>query len=368
MDDRNARGLIHALRLAERGLGRTWPNPAVGCVIMNEGRVVGRGWTQPGGRPHAETVALGQAGEAARGATAYVSLEPCAHHGRTPPCADALVDAGIARVVVPMEDPDPRVSGRGFEILRSGGVTVDLAPQFAARAVAVNQGFLKRQATGRPLVELKLAASLDGRIATAGGESRWITGPEARAEVHMMRARADALLIGCGTAAADDPALDVRLPGLADAAPVRVVADSRLRLPVVGRLAEPGAPLWLLHGPAAREVDMEAWQKVGAKTLSCEVDEAGRLDLGFALDVLGARGITRLMCEGGGQLAATLLRRGLVDRLVMFHAGLTLGATGLASLADLGISALKDAPRWTLVESRLVGADVMSIWQPAAPA
>ena len=227
--------MAHALALGQRGLGRTWPNPAVGCVIVHGGRVVGRGWTQPGGRPHAEVRALAQAGSAARGATAYVTLEPCAHHGHTGPCAEALIAAGVARVVTALQDPDPRVSGRGHAMLRAAGVAVTegvLEPE----ARAVNAGFLKRVCHGLPLVTLKLATTLDGRIATASGESRWITGPEARRAVHALRLVHDAVLVGAGTARADDPDLTVRDLG-ATHQPVRIVIDSRLEhAPVAGHV------------------------------------------------------------------------------------------------------------------------------------
>ena len=224
-----------ALTLARRGLGLTAPNPAVGCILVNENRAVGRGWTRPGGRPHAETEALGRAGSAAAGATAYVTLEPCSHHGQTPPCADALIEAGIARCVVASEDADARVSGEGLAKLRAAGVEV-ADGVLAEEAATLNRGHLLSRRDGRPLVTLKLATTLDGRIATAGGESRWITGPEARARGHMLRAEHDAVMVGSETALLDDPELSVRLPGLEDRKPLRVVLDRRLRLPAGHRL------------------------------------------------------------------------------------------------------------------------------------
>src|SRR5919202_3451652 len=233
MNDRDH--MLAALGLARRGLGNTWPNPTVGCVIVNDGRVVGRGWTQPGGRPHAETEALARAGDAARGATAYVTLEPCSHWGRTPPCCDALVRAGIRRVVVATGDPDPRVDGRGLARLRAAGVIVELG-LLGQEARRLNAGFARRITRGLPLVTLKLATTLDGRIATSGGESQWITGPEARREAHAIRARHDAILVGSGTVLADDPELTARIPGMARVKLARVVADSRLRTPLASRL------------------------------------------------------------------------------------------------------------------------------------
>jgi diaminohydroxyphosphoribosylaminopyrimidine deaminase/5-amino-6-(5-phosphoribosylamino)uracil reductase len=228
-----------ALALARRGLGRVAPNPAVGCVLVKDGRVVGRGWTQAGGRPHAETEALARAGEAARGATAYVTLEPCSHHGKTPPCAESLIAAGISRSVVALEDPDPRVSGSGLTLLREAGIAVDTG-LLAEAAAEVNAGYLMRTRTGRPLVTLKLATTLDGRIATRAGESRWITGPLARARAHLLRAESDAVLVGSGTAVTDNPRLDVRLPGLEGRSPLRVLLDGRLRLPLTHDLT----PAW----------------------------------------------------------------------------------------------------------------------------
>ena len=264
-----------ALGLARRGLGRVWPNPAVGCVIVRDGRIVGRGWTQPGGRPHAETMALAEARDAARGATAYVSLEPCAHHGKTPPCVGALSKAGVARVVSALEDPDPRVAGRGHTMLRDAGVEV-ASGLMAAEAEALQRGFLTRIRHGRPMVTLKLATSLDGRIATASGESRWITGPEARARVHAMRAAHDAVLIGAGTARADDPSLTVRGLGMAHQ-PIRIVATRNLDLPTGGRLAGIAreVPLWLIHGPAASEARRTKWSGLGAKLIELGEEDGG---------------------------------------------------------------------------------------------
>ncbi|MCB2111260.1 MAG: bifunctional diaminohydroxyphosphoribosylaminopyrimidine deaminase/5-amino-6-(5-phosphoribosylamino)uracil reductase RibD, partial [Rhodobacteraceae bacterium] len=262
-----------ALALGRRGLGRVWPNPAVGCVIVREGRIVGRGRTADGGRPHAETVALAEAGAAAEGATAYVSLEPCAHHGQTPPCAEALIAAGVARVVTALEDPDPRVAGRGHAMLRAAAIAVTTGVM-EPEARAGQQGFLTRVRLGRPMLTLKLAASLDGRIATASGESRWITGPEARRRVHAMRATHDAVLVGAGTARADDPELTVRGLGPTPMPqpvpqPVRVVAARGLDLPRGGKLAKTiaEAPLWLLHGSGAPSAARADWQALGARLI-----------------------------------------------------------------------------------------------------
>jgi diaminohydroxyphosphoribosylaminopyrimidine deaminase/5-amino-6-(5-phosphoribosylamino)uracil reductase len=356
------RWMALALALGRRGQGRVWPNPAVGCVVVKGSRLLGRAWTADGGRPHAETQALAQAGGEARGATAYVTLEPCAHHGRTPPCAEAVVAAGVARVVVACGDPDPRVAGRGLAILRAAGIEV-VSGIREAEARADHAGFLLRVTEGRPFVTLKLAASLDGRIATASGESRWITGAQSRALVHAMRARHDAVLVGGGTARADDPQLTVRGMGERPQ-PVRVVMARDLNLPANGQLGRTAreVPLWLLHDACIEAV--EAWEALGARCLRCEVGERG-LDLGSALRVLAGEGITRVFCEGGGQVAAGLLRERLVDELVVFHAGLALGAEGRSMVGGLDLDRLAEAPRLRLVEIREVGGDLLSRWAQA---
>ena len=354
--------MAHALVLGRRGQGRCWPNPAVGCVIVRDGRVVGRGWTQPGGRPHAETQALARAGAAARGATAYVTLEPCAHHGQTPPCAEALIAAGVARVVVAVEDDDSRVAGRGLAMLRAAGIAVETGV-LAQEAARDHAGFFLKTGAGRPFVTLKLATTLDGRIATATGESQWITGPGARREVHALRARHDAVMVGGGTARADDPALTVRGLGIRHQ-PLRIVVSRKLDLPLTGQLAQTAGdvPVWLCHGPDAGPGLCEAWEGLGARLVSCRL--AGRqVDMRDALHGLGAAGLTRVFCEGGGQLAASLLAAGLVDELICFTAGMALGAEGQPAIGALGVERLAEAPRLALAEVRPVGADVMSVWR-----
>lgn len=324
------RHMDHALRLARRGLGNVWPNPAVGCVIVADGRIAGRGWTQPGGRPHAERMALDMAGPAARGATAYVTLEPCAHHGRTPPCAEGLIRAGVARVVTALTDPDPRVAGRGHAMLRAEGIEVTEGVR-AEAAAALQRGFLSRVTLGRPMVTLKLATSFDGRIATASGESRWITGGAARRHVHLLRLTHDAVMVGAGTARADRPALNVRGFGPVRQ-PVRVVLANDAIPPLPPEDADHG-PLWVLPGPPAG-----------------------------ALAELGRRGITRVFCEGGGHLAAALLAGGLVDEMVGYTAGVLLGGDGRAAVAPMGLAALADAPRFQLAETRALGGDLFHRW------
>ncbi|GGG80938.1 riboflavin biosynthesis protein RibD [Salipiger pallidus] len=355
------RHMAHALRLGRRGMGQCWPNPAVGCVIVKEGRVVGRGWTAPGGRPHAEPQALAMAGEAARGATAYVTLEPCAHTGKTPPCTEALRKAGIARVVAPLADSDPRVSGKGFAYLRSHGIEVTTGI-LAAEAARDHAGFFLKVERGRPWVTLKLANSFDGRIATATGESQWITGPEARRAVHGLRAAHDAVMVGAGTARADDPALTVRGWGQVRQ-PVRVVASRLIDVPLMSRLASTARdePVWMIHGREAAAMTRKAWASCGARLLPCDVS-GGRLDPEALLSVLGGQGLTRVFCEGGGQLAASLLAADMVDELVGFTAGLALGAEGRPGVGAMGVDRLSEAPRFVLEETTRVGEDVMHRW------
>jgi diaminohydroxyphosphoribosylaminopyrimidine deaminase/5-amino-6-(5-phosphoribosylamino)uracil reductase len=355
-----------ALALARRNLGQVWPNPSVGCVIVNNGRVVGRGWTQRGGRPHAETEALARAGNAAKDATAYVGLEPCSHHGKTPPCADALIAAGIARVVIAVEDPDPRVSGAGAARLRAAGIAVDIGP-CRAEADELNAGFFCRIQHGRPLVTLKLATSLDGRIATATGVSRWITGPAARERAHLLRAMHDAVLVGTGTALADDPQLTCRLPGLEQRSPVRVVIDGHLRLPATLRLftETDQVPTWLATLKSADPARQEALTAQGVKIIFAEPDAEGGVNLAAFLRRLGDEGLTRLLVEGGGRLAAALLRAGLVARLIWMRAPLIIGSDGVPAIADLGLGDLATAPRFALLSRELVGGDVIDTYRRA---
>jgi diaminohydroxyphosphoribosylaminopyrimidine deaminase / 5-amino-6-(5-phosphoribosylamino)uracil reductase len=353
-----------ALGLARRGLGRVWPNPAVGCVIVREGRVVGRGQTADGGRPHAETFALRRAGEAARGATAYITLEPCAHTGQTPPCTDALISAGIARAVIAIEDPDPRVNGRGVASLREAGIAVDVGC-LASEAVAMNRGFLTRITSGRPMLSLKLAASLDGRIATASGESRWITGPRARAEVHLMRAQTDAILVGAGTVRSDNPRLDVRDLGIDDSTPIRIAVTGGLTLGRNSYLAETAheVRLWLCHHAEAEPSRIAAWEEKGASLIKIPFQPDGQLDLSAMLQKLGDRGLTRVLCEGGGRLSAALLHAGLVDEIVLYTAGMVLGDEAVAAVGPTEVDALQLAPRFRLLDVAKLGPDIRSRWR-----
>ena len=362
--DLDVRSMQAALALARRGLGTVWPNPAVGCVIVKEGRVVGRGWTQPGGRPHGETEALRRAGEGAVGATAYVSLEPCCHWGQTPPCVDALIAAGIRRVVVPLEDPDPRVAGGGLRRLHEAGLEVETG-LCAAEAAEVNAGFFSRLRLGRPLVTLKLGTSLDGRIATASGESQWITGPPARERAHALRAAHDAIMVGTGTALADDPQLTCRLPGLAQRSPVRIVIDRHLRMPPSIQLIASAreVPTWVLTSLSADPLRRRALADGGVTVIEIDGDSNGDIDLASALAALGERGITRLLVEGGGRLAAALVRARLVDRLIWAHAPLLIGNDGVPAIADLGLEVLADAPRFERLSTEIVGNDVLTMFR-----
>ena len=360
-----------ALRLAERAVGNSWPNPAVGCVLARGNNVLGRGWTQPGGRPHAETRALDDAAGrhgagAARGATAYVSLEPCAHDGKTPPCTDALLAAGVARVAVACRDPDPRVDGGGIGRLREAGVEVAeglLEPQ----ARELNAGFFMRVETGRPLVTLKTATSLDGGIATAAGRSKWITGQKARTRGHLLRAKHDAVLVGIGTALADDPMLDCRLPRFARFSPVRVVVDTNLRLPADSQLVRTAdrLPTWVLTGERFPDDRARAIRQAGVDVIPVPAGNGG-LDMAAALRAVAGRGITRLMVEGGGAIATSLLRSDLIDRIVWFRAPILLGSDARPAIAALAVDDIDKAPRFRCVGHRRLGDDLMDTYSRIA--
>jgi diaminohydroxyphosphoribosylaminopyrimidine deaminase / 5-amino-6-(5-phosphoribosylamino)uracil reductase len=359
----DARFMALALTLGRRGLGRTWPNPAVGAVIVKDGVIVGRGWTQPGGRPHAEVEALRRAGVLAREATLYVTLEPCSHFGRSPPCADAVIAAGIVRVVSALEDPNPEVAGAGHARLRAAGVAVDIGLG-AEEARHAHAGHIRRMRDGRPNVLLKLAVSADGKVGAAGRKPLAITGEPARERVQLLRAQSDAIMIGSGTALADDPILTCRLPGMGAYSPVRVVLDARLRLPIGSRLVR-GArevPLWVLataEAPAAAKDMLEA---AGATVLAVPRAGAG-LDLTAVLRLLAQRGISRLMVEPGPILAAALLEADLVDEAALFRSDKRVGADGIDALEGLPLTALTQSPRLASVSDEAVGADRVEILQ-----
>lgn len=327
-----------ALRLARRGLGNTYPNPAVGCVLVKDGRVLARGWTQPGGRPHAEAMALAHAGDKARGATAYVTLEPCAHHGVTPPCANALVMAGVARVVVAITDPDPRVAGKGLKILTDAGIEV---VENVCRDAAwhANLGFFLTHTQGRPLFTLKLATDADGHIPGPGarGGAKWITAPEARARGHLLRANHDAVLFGIGTVLSDDPTYTCRLAGLEDQSPVRVLLDSKLRLPKDANLLKTlnAAPLWVICGKDAPHPEYLALQ--GITVIRAPSDQP---DAQWVAQELAARGLTRVLIEAGPQVATTFLEADLVDEVAWFRSLKVLGAGSVPALHEKSMEIL----------------------------
>jgi diaminohydroxyphosphoribosylaminopyrimidine deaminase/5-amino-6-(5-phosphoribosylamino)uracil reductase len=325
-----------ALALARRSVGRTWPNPAVGCVIVRDGQVVGRGRTQNGGRPHAEVDALASAGKAAKGATVYVTLEPCAHHGKSPPCADALIDAGVARVVSALEDPFPEVNGKGHARLKAAGIAVEVGDG-AVQAAEINAGFLLRVREGRPLFHLKIASSLDGRIATPGGESKWITGEAARAHGHHLRRVHDAILVGANTVMMDDPDLTCRLPGLQDHSPVRIVLDSKAGMSPSSKLAASArtVPVWLACTPDAPQAARDALRAKGVEIVEIAADANGRVGVAELARELGKRGLTRVLVEGGGEVAAAFLTAKLVDRITAYRAGLLMGSDSRSAVGPL---------------------------------
>jgi diaminohydroxyphosphoribosylaminopyrimidine deaminase/5-amino-6-(5-phosphoribosylamino)uracil reductase len=349
-----------AIALARRALGTTWPNPAVGCVIVRDGAIVAQGVTAAGGRPHAEVQALALAGAAARGATAYVTLEPCSHHGQTPPCADALIAAGVTRVVIAAGDPDPRVDGAGITRLREAGIDVvtGVLEDVASEALA---GFFTRVRLGRPLVTLKLATTLDGRIATNTGESQWITSTPARKQAHAMRGRHDAVLAGVGTVLADDPDLTCRVPGYTPRPCVRVIADSHLRTPLMSRIVSTArqAPTWILHRDGADPNRVAALSAAGVRCIEVAADDMGVAPASM-LAALGHTGLTNVLAEGGARLAAALLRADLVDRIAWFTAPGILGGDGWPAVQGMGVSALADMARFRRVAQRAVGPDLLA--------
>jgi diaminohydroxyphosphoribosylaminopyrimidine deaminase/5-amino-6-(5-phosphoribosylamino)uracil reductase len=356
-----------ALALARRGLGTTWPNPSVGCVIVRDGRVVGRGVTQPGGRPHAERVALAMAGEAARGATVYVTLEPCCHTGRSPPCTDALIEAGIKRVVAATGDPDPRVDGKGLAQLQAAGIEVATG-LLQAEAEETLLGFRTRITQGRPMVTLKLATTLDGKIATANGESQWITGVPARKMAHALRGWHDAVMVGVGTVLSDNPELTCRIDGFRPTPVVRVIADSHLRTPLTARLAQTAkdVPTWFLQRTDTDPLRRQAFSEAGATLIDVAPGPLG-LDLKAAFQALGAAGLTRVLVEGGGQIAAAVLRARLVDRIAWFHAPGIIGGDGWPSVQAFGLDALAQMPRFKRDCVMPVGQDMLSLYTRQDP-
>jgi diaminohydroxyphosphoribosylaminopyrimidine deaminase/5-amino-6-(5-phosphoribosylamino)uracil reductase len=361
MDD--ARFMRLALSLGRRGLGNTWPNPAVGAVIVKAGAIAGRGWTRPGGRPHAEVEALRQAGAAAQGATLYVTLEPCSHYGKTPPCADAIIAAGIARVVSALVDPNPKVAGQGHARIRAAGIAVDIGLG-ADEARHAHAGHIRRILEGRPQVKLKLSVSSDGKVALAGRRPVAITGEAARDRVHLMRAMNDAILIGIGTARADDPVLTCRLPGMAARSPVRVVLDSALRLPLRGRLAQSAkeTPVWAVAAPQASAEAERALAAEGVKVLRVAAGPGG-VDIAAAVRGLGENGITRLMVEGGPKVAASFLAADLVDEAVLLRAPMSIGPDGIDAVEGQGLDAIAHSPRLKSLGIEAAGSDTIERYE-----
>ena len=346
--------MARALRLADRGRYTAHPNPVVGCVLVNNGTIAGEGWHRKSGAAHAEVNALEIAGDQARGSTAYVTLEPCAHHGKTPPCTAALLEAGVAKVVIAMRDPNAKVAGGGLDRLRAAGIEVQSGLMEAA-ATDLNSGFIKRVTAGRPFVRLKLAASIDGAIAMASGESQWITGPEARADVQRLRARLGAVMTGIGTVLSDDPSLNVRATQIDTGGlqPLRVVLDSKLRLPLAaGMLTLPGSTLVCCTGSP----DKKALQKTNAEVMSfAAVDE--RVDADAVLQELAARGVNDVLVEAGPGLAGSLLESELVDELVIYQAPHIMGSQTKGLVTTPSWSSLADRRTLDITDVRRIGSD-----------
>jgi diaminohydroxyphosphoribosylaminopyrimidine deaminase/5-amino-6-(5-phosphoribosylamino)uracil reductase len=353
-----------ALALGRRGQGRTWPNPAVGAVVVKDGLIVGRGWTQPGGRPHAEPEALRRAGEAARDATLYVTLEPCSHFGKSPPCADAIIAAGISRVVAAIEDPNPEVAGKGLAKLRAAGISVDVG-LLAEEAAHDHAGHFRRIRDHRPHVILKLAVSADDKIAASGYKPVSITGEAARTRVHLLRAQCDAILVGIGTVLADDPMLTCRLPGMAPRSPVRVVLDRSLRSPAGSRLVRSAreTPLWVVTSELAEAAAATRLGAAGAQVIRIAPSDAPGLDLPAVLHALAERGITRLLVEGGSRVASSFVARDHADEVWLLRGPAAIGDGGIAALGALPLSEIAQSPRLTLRASETLGNDTLTVYE-----
>jgi len=352
-----------ALALARRGLGNVAPNPAVGCLIVKGNKVMGRGWTQLGGRPHAETEALAQAGSNAQGSTVYVTLEPCAHYGKTPPCAEALVRAGVARVVIATQDPDARVSGQGIEILEKAEIELTLGV-LAAEAQELNEGFFCKVNSGRPSFSLKMAMTIDGKIATSGQESKWITGVAARQYGHMLRAQHDAILVGVNTVLADDPDLSCRITGLIHRSPTKIILDSDLRTPPTAKFFKSSpdvATLVIANKPMETSAKAKALAAAGGQLHYVnnvhDVAEVARL--------LGTIGFTRILVEGGGQVHASFLKANMAETMFVFTAGKIIGEDGIAGIGTMSLAELARAPHFTLTKHQKIGADLLATYKNA---
>jgi len=363
--DADRRFMQLALALGRRGLGRTSPNPAVGAVVVKDGVIVGRGWTQPGGRPHAEPEALKRAGDAARGATLYVTLEPCSHFGKSPPCADAIIAAGISRVVASIEDPNPEVGGQGFAKLRAAGIAVDIGLG-ATEATRDHAGHIRRIRDRRPHVILKLAVSADGKIAAAGHRPVAVTGEAAKTRVHLLRAQCDAILVGIGTVLADDPLLNCRLPGMEARSPVRIVLDRALRMPSGSRLMRSArqTPLWLVTSETSEAAAAARLGAAGAQVMRVPATPHG-LDLPAVLHALSERGITRLMVEGGSRVASSFVAADLVDETWLLRGPGTVGADGVSALDAMPLGAITQSPAFHVRASETLDQDTLTIFERA---
>lgn len=356
-----------ALALGRRGQGRTWPNPAVGAVVVRDGIIVGRGWTQPGGRPHAEPEALRRAGEAARGATLYVTLEPCSHFGKSPPCVDAVIASGVSRVVSAIEDPNPEVSGQGHARLRAAGIAVDVGP-CAAEAANDHAGHFRRISDRRPHVILKLAVSADDKIGASGRKPLAITGEAARTQVHLLRARSDAILVGIGTVLSDDPLLTCRLPGMEARSPVRVVLDRALRMPGDSRLVRSArqTPLWVVTSETSEAAAAMKLGAAGAQVIRVPTDLARPgLDLPAVLHALYGKGISRLVVEGGARVASAFVAAGLVDEIWLLRGPAIVGTDGVPALDALPLAAITQSPGFKVRASETLDKDTLTIYERA---
>ena len=352
-----------ALNLARRGLGNAGPNPAVGCVIVKNGRVVGRGWTLPGGRPHAETEALRNAGKEAFGATVYVTLEPCNHYGQTPPCTEALIKSGVEKVVIATLDPDKRVSGLGLKLLEEAGVEVEVGTA-RLEAVEINQGFFLRFEGSRPFITLKVATTLDGKIANNNGESKWITGNIARKAAHKMRANHDAVMVGSGTVLTDNPSLTCRIPGIENTHKLRIVLDGRLRIPEDGELVQTARKfpvlIFTFLGDGVKNKKIWRLERCGVTVVILE-NKGERLDIKNVMSELCARGITRLLIEGGGTLAASLVANKFVDEIAWFRAPSIMGGDGFSAVAELGLDRLDKMAAFARKSFVTLGEDSLEV-------
>ena len=357
-----------ALSLGRRGLGRTWPNPAVGAVVVKDGVIVGRGWTQPGGRPHAEPVALKVAGDAARGATLYVTLEPCSHFGRSPPCVDAVIASGITRVVSAIEDPNPEVAGKGHAKLRAAGITVDVGLG-AEQAARDHAGHFRRIRDRRPHVILKLAVSADDKIAAAGRKPVAITGEAAKTRAHLLRAQCDAILVGIGTVLADDPMLTCRLPGMEARSPVRVVLDRALRIPGGSRLVHSAreTPLWVMASELAEAPAAMMLGAAGAEVMRvADIANPVGLDIKAVLHALSEKGITRLMVEGGARAASSFVAAGLADEIWLLRGPEAIGADGIPALDAMPLQSITGSPMFKARVGEKLDRDILTIYERTA--